>query len=32
MFETGSGANFIALFMCLLAYDAFVVNDKILGE
>lgn len=24
MFETGAGANFIALFMCLLAYDAFV--------
>ena len=23
MFETGSGANFIALFMCILAYDAF---------
>lgn len=29
MFETGSGANFIALFMCLLAYDAFVINNKL---
>lgn len=32
MFETGSGANFIALFMCLLAYDAFVINNKLLGN
>lgn len=28
MFETGAGANFIALFMCLLAYDSFVPHDK----
>lgn len=27
MFETGSGANFIAFFMCLLTYDSFVAEE-----
>lgn len=29
MFETGAGANFVALFMCLLTYDAFVTKEKL---
>lgn len=28
MFETGSGANFIAFFMCLLTYDSFVAEEE----
>ena len=31
MFETGSGANFIALFMSLLTYDSFVAEEEKLG-